>query len=55
MAWRCSGASNRELVENLFQNGLIESPRVKGAMLSVRHSFSLLSSGDLHFVSLFFS
>jgi len=35
MAWRCSGSSNKELVENLFKNGLITSSRVRDAMMMV--------------------
>jgi hypothetical protein len=35
MAWRSSGATHRELIENLFQNGLIKDRRIKEAMLSV--------------------
>jgi len=36
MAWRSSGSSNETLIENLARHGLITSPRVKQAMLSVR-------------------
>lgn len=35
MAWRSSGSSNETLIENLARHGLITSPRVKQAMLSV--------------------
>ncbi len=35
MAWRSSGASHRELIENLFKNGLIKDQRIKEAMLSI--------------------
>ncbi|KAG9230305.1 hypothetical protein BJ875DRAFT_507403 [Amylocarpus encephaloides] len=35
MAWRCSGKTNGELINNLFRNGLIESDRVRDAMLKV--------------------
>jgi protein-L-isoaspartate(D-aspartate) O-methyltransferase len=35
MAWRSSGGSHRELIENLFKNGLIKDQRIKQAMLSV--------------------
>lgn len=35
MAWRSSGNTNAELVENLYKNGLITSERVKVAMLGV--------------------
>ncbi|KAF4556308.1 Protein-L-isoaspartate(D-aspartate) O-methyltransferase-like protein [Elsinoe fawcettii] len=35
MAWRCSGSTNSELVQNLYDNGLITSERVKNAMLKV--------------------
>ena len=29
MAWRCSGLTNIELIENMSRNGLINSARVK--------------------------
>jgi protein-L-isoaspartate(D-aspartate) O-methyltransferase len=35
MAWRCTGATNAELIHNLFREGLISSPRVRDAMLAV--------------------
>ncbi|KAK4497442.1 hypothetical protein PRZ48_011893 [Zasmidium cellare] len=35
MAWRSSGATNEALIENLYQNGLITSERVKNAMKGV--------------------
>lgn len=35
MAWRSSGATNEALIENLAQHGLINSERVKQAMLGV--------------------
>jgi len=35
MAWRCSGKSNVELIDNLFKNGLITSARVRDAMMKV--------------------
>jgi len=35
MAWRCSGNTNAELVENLFKANLIRSARVRDAMLKV--------------------
>ncbi|KAH7094974.1 protein-L-isoaspartate O-methyltransferas-like protein [Paraphoma chrysanthemicola] len=35
MAWRSSGSSNESLITNLTRNGLIESERVKDAMLKV--------------------
>ncbi|KAI9785858.1 MAG: hypothetical protein M1816_008185 [Peltula sp. TS41687] len=35
MAWRSSASSNAGLIQNLFQNGLIKSERVKNAMLGV--------------------
>ncbi|KAJ4412579.1 hypothetical protein N0V91_000337 [Didymella pomorum] len=35
MAWRSSGSSNASLIENLEKNGLIETQRVKDAMLQV--------------------
>ena len=33
MAWRCTGETNQELVENLFKANIIKSERVKEAML----------------------
>lgn len=36
MAWRSSGGTNEALVENLSQNSLITTERVKKAMLGVR-------------------
>ncbi|KAF9874350.1 hypothetical protein CkaCkLH20_08333 [Colletotrichum karsti] len=35
MAWRSSGASNRDLVENMWRHGLIKDQRVKDAFLKV--------------------
>ncbi|UNI15574.1 Protein-L-isoaspartate(D-aspartate) O-methyltransferase [Purpureocillium takamizusanense] len=35
MAWRCSGATNTALVDNLWRHGLISDPAVKEAFLSV--------------------
>lgn len=35
MAWYCTGSNNAELVNNLFNSGLIKSERVKNAMLGV--------------------
>ncbi|KUJ10652.1 protein-L-isoaspartate O-methyltransferase [Mollisia scopiformis] len=35
MAWRCSGATNAELIQNLFAASLITSPAVKEAMMKV--------------------
>lgn len=35
MAWRSSGMSNTELVENLWRNGLVTDPRAKEAFLHV--------------------
>jgi hypothetical protein len=36
MAWRSSGNTNEELIENLSRNGLIKYARVKAAFLKVR-------------------
>jgi protein-L-isoaspartate(D-aspartate) O-methyltransferase len=41
MAWRCSGNTNKELIDNLFKGGLITSSRVRDAMMKV-------SSQSLH-------
>ncbi len=46
MAWRSSGSSNQGLVTNLAQNGLIESDRVREAMLKV-HLHTDIQSGQL--------
>jgi hypothetical protein len=35
MAWRSSGETNEELINNLKKNGLIETERVKEAMIKV--------------------
>ncbi|KAF1808483.1 protein-L-isoaspartate O-methyltransferas-like protein [Eremomyces bilateralis CBS 781.70] len=35
MAWRSTGGSNSELINNLYQNGMIDSAKVKDAMLGV--------------------
>ncbi|KAK4136066.1 protein-L-isoaspartate O-methyltransferase [Trichocladium antarcticum] len=35
MAWRSSGGSNRDLIENLFRNGMIKHLEVKEAFLKV--------------------
>ncbi|TVY26464.1 putative protein-L-isoaspartate O-methyltransferase [Lachnellula hyalina] len=35
MAWRCSGKTNVELIDNLFKNGLITSARIRDAMMKV--------------------
>ncbi|KAE8449979.1 hypothetical protein EG329_007118 [Mollisiaceae sp. DMI_Dod_QoI] len=35
MAWRCSGNTNAELIENLFKAELITSSKVKDAMMKV--------------------
>ncbi|KAH6637498.1 protein-L-isoaspartate O-methyltransferas-like protein [Boeremia exigua] len=35
MAWRSSGSTNASLIANLETNGLIETPRVKAAMLQI--------------------
>jgi len=35
MAWRSSGSTHRELIENLYRNGFIRDERIKDAMLQV--------------------
>jgi hypothetical protein len=35
MAWRSSGSTHEELIENLYRNGLITDQRIKNAMLQV--------------------
>lgn len=44
MAWACSGTSNSELINNMAANGLINSERVKKAMLGVRAPSRILQS-----------
>lgn len=47
MAWHCSGATNRELVTNLFRSSLITSDRVKNALLNVdRAHFATIDPYD---------
>lgn len=44
MAWRSSGQTNEELVNNLFRNGVLTTERVRDAMLKVSqrpHPFPL--------------
>jgi len=36
MAWRCSGSTNVELIENMAKNGLINSPRVRNVRKTCR-------------------
>ncbi len=35
LAWRSSGSTHRELIENLYRNGFIKDERIKDAMLKV--------------------
>lgn len=35
MAWRSSGATHQELIENLYKNGIITDERIKAVMLQV--------------------
>jgi hypothetical protein len=44
MAWRSHGATNRELIENLWNNKLIKDPRVKEAFLKVPFPLPLILS-----------
>jgi hypothetical protein len=46
MAWRCGGTTNTELVENLFRNRIVQTTRVKEAMLKV------INPPTLHFIPL---
>ena len=46
MAWRSSGSSNQSLIDNLEKNGLIETKRVKDAMLQVLPTTILVSRQD---------
>ena len=38
MAWKSSGGSNRDLIENMWNNSLIQTQAVKDAFLKVRPS-----------------
>lgn len=35
MSWMCSGASNKELVANLWKHGIIKTPRIREAFEKV--------------------
>ena len=35
MAWTCSGRTNAELINNMWNAGLIHSERIREAMISV--------------------
>jgi len=39
MAWRSSGSSNAELINNLYSNSIIQSQAVKSAMLAVDRGY----------------
>lgn len=41
MAWRCSGSTNIELIENMARNGLINSARVRNVRVLLITSFSI--------------
>lgn len=45
MAWFCSGTTNTELIQNLWDAGLIKNARVKEAMLgvSIHQNYYLLA------------
>ena len=45
MAWFSSGSTNTALISNLARNGLINSDRVKNAMLAVRALSPLIHAG----------
>ncbi|TQV98394.1 hypothetical protein V2A60_007862 [Cordyceps javanica] len=41
MAWRCSGSTNKELIENMWRHKLISDTRVKEAFIKVdRHHYA---------------
>ena len=44
MAWRCSGSTNTELVDNMARKGLINSPRVKDVRRIYRPADPLISA-----------
>lgn len=43
MAWRCSGGSNDELVDNMWRNGVITDERVRDVMKRVSFGLKFLS------------
>ncbi|KAI1784533.1 Pcmt1-prov protein [Ganoderma leucocontextum] len=45
MAWRCSGASNTQLIHNLSRAGIIKSDRVVAAMSTVDRACYVLQKG----------
>jgi protein-L-isoaspartate(D-aspartate) O-methyltransferase len=47
MAWRSSGATNRDLIENLWNNKLIKDARVKEAFLKVPPPLSAMAHQSL--------
>ena len=47
MAWRCSGSTNAELIENLFRGGFIKDPTVKDAFLKVLSHLQNKSAQDV--------
>jgi len=48
MAWRCSGSTNVELIENMASNGLINSARVRDAMRKVDRANYVLDKRDAY-------
>ncbi|KAF9788314.1 protein-L-isoaspartate O-methyltransferase [Thelephora terrestris] len=48
MAWRCSGLTNVELIENMSKNGLIKSARVRNAMKKVDRANYVLDKREAY-------
>jgi hypothetical protein len=55
MAWRCSGTSNKELIENLSRSGLIKNEKVKQAMLGVSKYLDLSFCGRFQGVAVHYA
>jgi len=48
MAWRCSGTTNFELIENMCRNKLIKSDLVKDAMVNVDRANYVRDKADAY-------
>ena len=47
MAWRCSGSTNIELIDNMARKGLINSARVRNVRRIYRLADPLISAAEL--------
>lgn len=48
MAWRCSGRTNQDLIDNMVRSGLINSDRVANAMKKVDRGNYVLNKSDAY-------